>query len=219
PGEKLGFWAAWPIIWRTPTVLLLMLAFMCANFVAMVLLSWMPSYLEEKFHLSLSMAGLTSTLFAQVASMIGAPLGGWLADIWRRRSLGGRMLVQALAMFAGAPFVFLCGQTQSVGWLILALTAWGLFKGLYDANIFASAFDVIRPEIRGTVAGLMNMLGWLGGGASAPLVIGLLAERHGLGPAISSAALVYVAAGIFLLIAALVSARSGVKQTLPARQG
>ncbi len=203
---RLGFWAAWPIIWRTPTVLLLMLAFMCANFVAMVLLSWMPSYLEEKFHLSLSMAGLTATLFAQVASMIGSPLGGWLADVWRRRSLGGRMLVQALAMFAGAPFVVLCGQTQSVGWLILALSAWGLCKGLYDANIFASAFDVIPPEIRGTTAGFMNMLGWLGGGASAPLVIGLLAESYSLGLAISSAALVYVAAGILLLAAACIFA-------------
>jgi hypothetical protein len=51
----------------------------------------------------------------------------------------------------------------------------------------------------------MNMLGWLGGGASAPLVIGLLAESYGLGLAISSAALIYVAAGILLLIAALVS--------------
>ena len=203
---RLGFWAAWPIIWRTPTVLLLMLAFMCANFVAMVLLSWMPSYLEEKFHLSLSMAGLTATLFAQAASMIGSPLGGWLADVWRRRSLGGRMLVQALAMFAGAPFVVLCGQTQSVGWLILALSAWGLCKGLYDANIFASAFDVIPAEIRGTTAGLMNMLGWLGGGASAPLVIGLLAESYSLGLAISSAALVYVAAGILLLAAACIFA-------------
>jgi len=200
---NLGFWEAWPIIWRTPTVLMLMMAFMCANFVAMVLLSWMPDFLSEKFHLSLAMAGLTATLFAQVASMIGSPLGGWLADIWRERTPGGRMLVQACAVLAGAPFVFLCGQTQSVAWLIVALTAWGLFKGLYDANIFASAFDVIPPDIRGTTAGLMNMLGWLGGGASAPLVIGLLAENYGLGPAISSAALIYVAAGILLLLAAL----------------
>jgi len=206
PLTNVGFWEAWPIIWRTPTVLMLMLAFMCANFVAMVLLSWMPSYLEENFHLSLSMAGLTATLFAQVASMIGSPLGGWLADMWRRKTFGGRMLVQALALFAGAPFVYWCGLTQSVGWLILALTAWGLFKGFYDANIFASAFDVVRPEIRGTVAGLMNMVGWLGGGASAPLVIGFLAEHYGLGPAISSAALVYIAAGILLLIAALIFA-------------
>src|SRR4029077_12941565 len=101
PGEKLGFWDAWPIIWRTPALLILMLAFMCSNFVAMVLLTWMPSYLEESFNLSLSTAGLTATLFAQVASMVGSPLGGWLADIWRRRSAGGRMLVQALAMFGG----------------------------------------------------------------------------------------------------------------------
>jgi len=206
PLTNLGFWQAWPIICRTPTVLILMLAFMCANFVAMVLLSWMPNFLAERFHLSLSMAGLTATLFAQLASMVGSPLGGWLADTWRRRTPGGRMFVQAFAVLAGAPFVVLCGQTKSVGWLILALTAWGFFKGLYDANIFASAFDVIPAEIRGTTAGLMNMLGWLGGGASAPLVIGILAERYGLGLAISSAALVYVAAGILLLIASLVLA-------------
>lgn len=163
------------------------------------------------------MAGLTATLFAQVASMIGSPLGGWLADAWRRKTTGGRMLVQALAVLAGAPFVFLCGQTQSVGWLILALTAWGLFKGIYDANIFASAFDVIPPEIRGTTAGLMNMLGWLGGGASAPLVIGILAEGFGLGWAISSAALVYVVAGVLLVIAALFFARRDSQQipTIP----
>lgn len=201
--RRIGIWDAWIVICRTPTVLILMLAFMCANFVAMVLLSWMPNFLEEKFHLGLSMAGLTATIFAQLASMIGSPLGGWLADLWRRKTAGGRMLVQALAVLAGAPFVFLCGQTQSVAWLILALTAWGLFKGVYDANIFASAFDVIPPEIRGTTAGLMNMLGWLGGGASAPLVIGILAENFGLGWAISSAALVYVAAGILLFLAAL----------------
>jgi MFS family permease len=213
PVTNLGFWQAWPIICRTPTVLILMLAFMCANFVAMVLLSWMPDFLAERFHLSLSMAGLTATIFAQLASMVGSPVGGWFADTWRRRIPGGRMFVQALAVFAGAPFVILCGQTQSVGWLIVALTAWGFFKGLYDANIFASAFDVIPAEIRGTTAGLMNMLGWLGGGASAPLVIGILAERYGLGMAISSAALVYVLAGMLLLIAAMFASRDSARVT------
>jgi len=32
---------------------------------------------------------------------------------------------------------------------------------MYDANIFASMFDVRPPEIRGTVVGVMNMAGWL----------------------------------------------------------
>ena len=118
---------------------------MCANFVAVVLLSWMPKFLFDKFHMGLAMAGLTATIFVQLASMAGAPVGGWLADAWRRRSPRGRMAVQAIGMFGGAPFVVVCGLTQSVGTLIVALTLWGFFKGLYDANIFASVFDVVPP--------------------------------------------------------------------------
>jgi hypothetical protein len=47
----------------------------------------------------------------------------------------------------------------------------------------------------------MNMAGWLGGGAPAPLVIGYLADLRGIGWAISTAALTYVAAGVLLLAA------------------
>jgi len=187
------------VIWGTPTVLVLMGAFMCANFVAVVLLSWMPKFLYSKFNMSLAMAGLTATIFVQLASMVGSPVGGWLADLLRRRTPRGRLIIQAIGVIGGAPFVALCGMTQSVGWLMVALTAWGLFKGLYDANIFASVFDVIRPEARGTAAGFMNSVGWLAGGGSAPLVIGIIAQRESLGLAIALASLVYLTAGILLL--------------------
>jgi MFS family permease len=187
------------VIWKTPTILILMGAFMCANFVAVVMLSWMPKFLNSEFQMSLAMAGLTATVFAQLASMVGSPLGGWLADSLRKRTPRGRLIVQTIGVLCGAPFVVLCGMTRSVGWLIVALTAWGLFKGLYDANIFASVFDVIRPEARGTAAGFMNMVGWLAGGGSAPLVIGIIAQRESLGLAIALASLVYLAAGILLL--------------------
>jgi len=190
------------LIVRTPTVLLLMLAFACANFVAIVLLTWMPTFLKEHFDLSLAVAGFAATVFVQFASMVGAPLGGWLADRWRRRTPAGRILVQVMGVLGGAPFVFLCGQADSVAWLIPILTAWGLFKGCYDANIFAAVFDVVPPEARGRVAGVMNMAGWLGGGGAA-VVVGFLADRYGLGPAIGSTAAVYVLAGGLLLIAAV----------------
>jgi sugar phosphate permease len=87
--------------------------------------------------------------------------------------------------------------------LVFALIAWGLFKGLYDANIFASMFDVIRPEARGTAAGCMNMVGWLGGGGTAPIVVGYIAQRSGLGLAIAMAAAVYLVAGLLLVTAIL----------------
>jgi MFS family permease len=190
------------VIWGTPTVLLLMSAFMCANFVALVVLSWMPKFLYDKFHLSLAGAGLTATLYIQLASMVGCPLGGYLADVFRKRTPVGRIAIQAVGVLCGAPFVFLCGQTQSVAWLIVALTAWGLFKGFYDANIFASVYDVVRPEARGTAAGFMNSIGWIGGGA-APVVIGYVARSSSLGYAISMTAAVYVLAAALLLCGVL----------------
>jgi MFS family permease len=192
--------AALRLILRTPTALMLMAAFVCANFVAVVLLSWMPTFLYQRFGMSLAMAGLSATVFAQLASMAGAATGGWLADLMVKRTPRGRLMVQALGVLAGAPFVVLCGMTQSLGWLVVALTGWGFFKGLYDANIFASPFDVIRPEARGTMAGLMNCVGWLGGGGTAPIVVGLIAQRSSLGFAIAAASAVYCAAGLLLIL-------------------
>jgi len=163
--------------------------------------------IRNRFHLDLGDAALYATLYPQLASMAGAPLGGWLADGLRRHIPSGRIIVQVLAMLAGAPCVYLCGQANSLTEILAVLTAWGLCKGVYDANIFAAVYDVIPAAARGTTAGFMNMMGWLAGGASAPLVIGYLAERHGMGAAISSASIVYVAAGMLLLLAGLVFLR------------
>ncbi|HEV8059289.1 MAG TPA: MFS transporter [Gemmataceae bacterium] len=189
------------IILRTPAVPFFMLAFACSNYAAMVLLSWMPQYLSSKFNLRLDWAGLGATGPPQLASMLGAPLGGWLADVWRSRRASGRAQVQALAVFACAPFVYLCGHTESLPWFFFFLASWGFFKGFYDANIFAAVFDVVPPEARGTVAGFMNTFGWLLGGAAAPTVVGWLGDEYGLGPAIGTSAAVYLAAGCLLLVA------------------
>jgi len=184
-----------------------MLAFLCQNFTTMVLFTWMPTLLYRKFHLSLAMAGLTATIYVQSTSMIGSPLGGWLADTLRRRMPGGRMLVQAIAAGLEVPFVLTCALTGSWALLIASLSLWGIFKGFYEANIFASAFDVVPPEARGTATGFMNMVGWLAGAGTAPVVVGVLAGRIGLSRSVAATAAAYGAACILLLVAALVFAR------------
>ncbi len=200
------------LIRRNPTVLLCMAAFMCENFTAMVLFTWMPTFLYRKFHLSLAIAALTATLYIQITSMLGSPLGGWLADSLRKRMPGGRILVQAIGIFFEAPFAILCALTHSMNLLVASLLLWGIFKGFYEANIFASVFDVIRPEARGTATGFMNMMGWLAGGGSAPVVVGVLADRLGLSDAIAITASAYVIASLLLLLAALKFAGSDVQR-------
>jgi len=202
-GASLTFGEFVQLLRRTPTVLCLMGAFVCSNFVAMVLLTWMPKFLYDQFHMGLAVAGLTATIFVQLASMLGSITGGWLADFLRARTPRGRILVQAAGVLCGAPFVAWCGMTRSVMSLIIALSAWGFCKGMYDANIFASLFDVVRPEARGTAAGFLNSMGWLGGGGAAPVLIGFIARDRGLSAGITAASVVYLLACALLLIAAV----------------
>ncbi len=189
-------------ILNIPTALILMGVFFGANFVAMVFLTWMPSFLFEKFHMSLTLSGVTATVFIQTASIIGVLVGGGLADFLSKQKTGGRMITQTIGLFFGAPFIFLTGWTFSIPILIFAMTGFGFFKGMYDANIFASVFDVVRPEIRATASGVMNMVGWLGGGV-APLVIGIASSKIGMSRAIASTSVVYVMVGIIILFGVL----------------
>jgi MFS family permease len=184
-----------------PIVRLLTLAFVGANFVAVVFLTWMPSFLYRKFHMSLSMAGLNGTLYLQLSSVVGVLCGGLLADVLARKFAGGRMLTQAVGLFVGIPFLFLTGWASTVPAVIFGMICFGYCKGMYDANIFASLYDVVAVRQRGIAAGLMNSLGWLGGGF-APIIIALAAGRYGMGPSISGTALVYLASGLLMLLAA-----------------
>ena len=187
-------------IFKNRTAPLLIFIFMGANFVAVVFLTWLPTFLYNKFHMSLSMAGLNATIYLQAASLLGVLCGGALADRFSKRSPGGRLVTQSIGLLLGAPFLFLMGWTISIPILILAMTCFGYFKGIYDANIIASLYDVVPAERRGAAAGIANSLGWLGGG-TAPVIIAVGSSHFGMGACISATAAIYLVIGIIMLVA------------------
>jgi MFS family permease len=196
------------VIFQRPATWLLLGAFLGANFVATIFLTWTPTFLVEKFQFKLTSAGLSGSVFIHLASAVSAPLGGWLADRWSRRFAGGRMLVQGFGLLIGSAFVYLVGSTREVGVLLAAMTCFGLCKGLYDGSIFASIFDVVEPRARGTAAGIMNTVGW-GGGALGPLAVGWLAqhghygsEMENMSHAIAACGAVYIVGAVLLFAAA-----------------
>jgi MFS family permease len=187
-------------IFKNRPAVLLFTVFVGANFVAATFLTWLPTFIFETFDLGLDNAAFTST-FWPLASLPGALLGGIAADRGARRTKGGRIRVQSLGLLLAAPFVCLSGWSTSVPLLIAGLIGAGLCKGIYDSNIFASLFDVVAPEDRGSAAGLMNCLGWVGG-FIAPFVVGVASDRLGLGLVIGSTAAVYLLVGLLALLAA-----------------
>jgi MFS family permease len=185
-------------VYAHPMARILTVVFVGANFVALIFLSWMPSFLHDKFGMTLAMAGFSATAYLQVASVLGVLTGGFLADRLARRFRGGRMMAQAAGLFLGVPFIFLSGWTVSVPVLVLALVGFGYFKGMYDANIWASLYDVVRPERRASALGFMNSIGWLGGGL-APVAIGAMSERYGMSGSISATSGIYLSIGLLML--------------------
>lgn len=191
-------------IMTTPSAALLLAAFVGANFVATAFMTWLPMFLTEAFGLGVASSSLTSTTWS-LASLVGVLAGGVLADLGARR-VGGRMRVQGFALLAAGPLVFWVSRAGTLPLVVVALAGVGFCKGVYDASIFASLFDVTRPSIRGTASGLMNTVGWTGG-ALAPVVIGLLSERYGLASAIGATAPVYIVAGFLAIGASVTAAR------------
>lgn len=198
---------------RTPTVLLLMLAFIAANVVAGVVLSWTTTFIFEKFGgrlaefgPSLFLAAVLAMLSIQIGSMAGSVLGGIMADLLRRRWAPGRVFVQAIGLLAGAPFLTACGMVDGL-WLIgICLFLLGLFKGIYDSNIWAALYDFVDPARRGTAVGLMNMVGWMGAGVGAFGVGFFVHKGTPMSEAFAMIGGVYVLGAAYLLAAALIFA-------------
>lgn len=198
-----------------PPVLRLIIAFIGANFVAMVFMVWLPTFLYGKFHMSLAMAGMNATIYLQIASVFGVLTGGVPADSLATRDGGGRMRTQAFGLLAGMPFLFLAGQTSSFGWLIFGMIGFGFAKGIYESNIWASLHDVVNPQQRATAVGVMNSLGWLGGGF-APIAIAFGSQHFGTGACLSSTSLIYgCVAGLLLWNAHSARSRGRRLQQLP----
>ena len=109
------------VFFMKPTALLLTIAFAGMNFVGIGFLTWMPTFLHEKYHYSLARAGFDATFYHHIAAFIGVLLGAWIADKLASRVIGVRGLVQMTGLLIGAPFIYLIGNSDSFLIVYIAL--------------------------------------------------------------------------------------------------
>lgn len=186
----------------TPGVLLMVAAFLGTSAATWIFRSWMPFYLHQHFGMSLTMAGVSATLYAEGANLCAALAGGVLGDRAAARGRAGRVLVLVGGLLLGVPFILLVGSTASTGVLVAALVGFGVSQGLYYANFAPALYDIVPPSQRATAIGVSN-LAWGIGGGGATLAAGLLSER------VSWIWILSGTAGIYLASAALLAVWAG----------
>ncbi len=189
-------------VFRKPSFILLALAFSGMNFVGVGFLVWMPTFLHEKYGFSLSRAGFDATFYHHVAAFVGVLIAARLTDRLTDKIKGIRALVPMLGLLAGAPFIYLMGKSGSLSVLYVALVLFGLFRGVYEANLWASVYDIIEVRYRSAATGFMLSFG-LVIGALAPYILGVLKPVFGLANGFACLSAVYVCSGLFILLAVL----------------
>jgi MFS family permease len=160
--------------------LLLVAYFTLPALAAWIVRDWMPAILKAEFAIGQGLAGVSATLYWQLAAIAGAIGGGWLADRWMRRSPRGRVNTSALSMAFIVPAMFGVGYAPQTGLLwvaIVFLILFGLGWGIFDANNMPILSQIVRPSLRATGYGIMNLVS-ISCGGFADWGFGILRDRH-----------------------------------------
>ncbi|MBX9743212.1 MAG: MFS transporter [Chthoniobacterales bacterium] len=201
PHEALKLRELLPYLLKKPLYLLQLGTWSGVSFVNALFTVWMPLFLYEKFHCSLTVAGFSGVTFIQTAAMLMTFCSGWYSDRIARHRKRNRLLLQAGSLLLGALAIMSMGRVASFVAFIAAMIAYGMCKGSYDGGGIAAIFDQIEPKVRGSALGVMVTLGALGG-ALGPMVVGAFSRvgKSGFTAAISLSAAVYLCCGVVTLM-------------------
>ena len=160
--------------------LLLVAYFTLPALAGWVIRDWMPSILKDSFQIGQGKAGVSATLYWQLAAIVAALGGGAWADVWMKHNPRGRIYVSALGMTLIIPALVLVGYATNGGTLTMAIGAlilFGIGWGFFDCNNMPILCQIVRPELRATGYGLMNMVS-ISCGGFADKIFGILKDQQ-----------------------------------------
>ena len=169
---------------HTPSLIFTNLGFVGCVFANNAVIFWLPSYLHRTTGVSISEAGMKTSVL-MILALIGLPLGGWLADLWFKKRVTARLLFPAITTALNAIFIFtaisvLQGQAQ-----YLTLIGMGILASAFAPAAITATQEVIHPGLRAISYSVCVIVQNLLGASLAPIVIGKISDLYGIQVAMS----------------------------------
>jgi MFS family permease len=137
--------------------------------------AWLPTFFVRVHGLSLRQAGLTLGVLSLLTGLLGAWLGGRLADRWQRRGMAEAPLRVAVLATACAGVLFTLAMSVPVLGARLALLAPAFFfLSMPIGSAYASLQLILPNQVRGQIGALQVFTLNLGGLILGPALPGLL---------------------------------------------
>jgi len=149
-------------------------------------MTWLPALLMRSYQIKEDKAGLIAGVVG-ICSLIGAPLGGLLADKWQKKRSGGRMRLAAVAIVAsGIMFTLAMTATLDLAnknlmiFSFIMLLIYGVVSGMSYPAMSATTQDVVTVNLKGLSAGT-SFLALVLGGVFGPVLVGGISKALGEG--------------------------------------
>ena len=162
-----------------PSALCATAGFVAIVFVNNAYLFWAPKFAAEKFAIDVGEAGKGVMLWHHLFAFGAILLGGIVTDRFVSKMPRFRLGFQIIALLSGAPMLLWVGFSGSFVTLLVAASAYGVFRGFFEVNTHASLFDVVPQQFRSTAIGLLNMIAFFFGGLSG-VAMGALSQKFGV---------------------------------------
>lgn len=166
----------WGTLFRSPNMWAIMCAYFTYVYCLWIFLSWLPSYLFEARHFTLIKVGIFASL-PLWAGVIGDTVGGVAVDQLLIRTGNTKLAhrtVAIIGMLGCAACIVPAALATSAAVAIACLTGAMFFLECTIGPSWAVPMHV-GGKYSGTVSGVMNMAGNIGG-ALSPLVFGFLVQ-------------------------------------------
>jgi predicted MFS family arabinose efflux permease len=185
-----------------PSLIFTYLGITAVVFVTTSIITWLATYFQVTRGLEPSKAGSMSSS-VMVLAIVGAPVGGLIADVWRKRRANARLLFPMITSLMAAVFLaialfFTSGTIQYVFFLLMGVTITAFISA-------ASAVtqDVIHAGLRAMSYSVAVVVQNLLGASMAPLVLGHLYDKYGIKAAFTYLPCILVLASLFFFIGSL----------------
>jgi MFS family permease len=164
-------------LFQRPSFILLLVYACLGGAVSWAVVGWMPTYIKEQFNLTQGTAGLSTTLYLNLAGMLGMLVGGAWADRWSRRNEYARINVATIGVFLAAPAILLTATTPVLALALAGLVGFGFTRYFADSNMMPIICQAIDPRYRATSWGVMTFFS-CAAGALGVYVGGLLRDAN-----------------------------------------
>lgn len=143
------------------------------------ILTWLPTYFHRMQGIPEGKAGMKASLVMFLA-LVGAPLGGYIADRWRKKKINARMLVPTLTSLLSAVLLFLAFNVFDGQMQYLLLVSLGVSITGFIAASTAVTQDVVHPGLRAMSYAIAVVIQNLLGASLGPIVMGAISDRYGI---------------------------------------